>query len=105
MPSRATGGPPCRSTSAPRGSASSAPTSPSPRRAGGGPSDAAEPGAGGRLTITVPDGEVETAATLVKAAPEWLSYRFAGISPAAAKRLAALVLAYHRRQLAPGTAR
>jgi hypothetical protein len=67
--------------------------------------DVADPASGGRLTITVPDGEVETAAMLVKAAPDWLSYRFAGIAPAGAKRLAALVLAYHRRQLAPGPAR
>jgi len=67
--------------------------------------DVAEPARGGRLTISVPDGAIETAATLVKVAPEWLSYRFAGLAPDAAKRLATLVLAYHRQQLAPGPGR
>lgn len=62
----------------------------------------AAPARGGRLTISVPDGEVVTAATLVQGAPDWLSYRFAGLAPDGTKRLAALVLAYHRRQLAPG---
>jgi hypothetical protein len=64
-----------------------------------------DPAQGGRLTISVADGHVETAATLVKVAPDWLSYRFAGLAPDAAKRLATLVLTYHRQQLAPGPGR
>lgn len=58
-----------------------------------------EPARDGLLTIAVPDGEVTARATLVNAAPGWLSYRFGKIDADAAKRLATLVLAYHRQRL------
>jgi PilZ domain-containing protein len=62
--------------------------------------DVDDPARGGSLTIAVPDGEVTAQAVLVKAAPEWLSYRFGAIDADGTRRLAALVLAYNRRQFA-----
>jgi hypothetical protein len=61
-----------------------------------------DPARSGRLTIAVPDGEVTARAVLVQASPEWLSYRFGEIDADGTRRLAALVLAYNRRQFASG---
>ena len=66
-PSTGTRGRRRRSTSAPRASASSAP-------------DVAEPARAGTLALSLPDGEVVSQATLVTAAPDWLSYRLERIA-------------------------
>jgi PilZ domain-containing protein len=69
------------------------------------PEDVVEPGNAGTMTVALPDGELVAPATLVQGAAGWLSYRFRDIGPEAVNRLAALVLAYHRRQLGGGASR
>jgi hypothetical protein len=64
--------------------------------------DVAAPARAGRIALTLPDGTVETNASLVNAAPDWLSYRLDRIGDAESQRLASLVLAYHRARLRSG---
>jgi hypothetical protein len=62
--------------------------------------DVDDPAPSGTITIALPEDEqVVAPATLVTAAPTWLSYRFGDIAPEARQRLAGLVLAHHRAQL------
>jgi hypothetical protein len=67
--------------------------------------DVVEPASAGTMTVALPDGEIVASAGLVQAGPDWLSYRFDQIDQAAENRLAALVLDYHRRQLAATSGR
>ena len=64
--------------------------------------DVAEPARAGTVVLSLPDGEVVSPATLVTAAPGWLSYRLDRIAQPESQRLASLVLAYHRAQLRGG---
>jgi hypothetical protein len=63
------------------------------------PADTEEPARAGTVTLALPDGEVVAQASLVNAAPEWLSYRLDRLGEADRQRVASLVLAYHRQQL------
>ena len=62
----------------------------------------AEPARAGRVTLSLPDGDVVAQASLVNAAPDWLSYRLEGLGQDERQRLATLVLSYHRTQLRGG---
>ncbi len=67
--------------------------------------DVDAPARTGTATLALPERPIVARASLVQAAPDWLSYRLDDLAPEPRERLAALVLAYHRKQLGTGRSR